>query len=524
MGSPTRTPRLNVDPMSSTDPADGPTVHDVIVVGFGPTGSALAVLLAQRGHRVLVLERQPTPYPLPRAVHFDHEVGRLLQRCGIGDELRAHVEPADVYEWRNREGLVLLRIGRRGMAASGWPVSSMFHQPELEAMLDARARSFPNVEVLRGVEVGGLEQDGDGVTVTAADGSAHRARWVVGCDGARSSVRTLIDTPVRDLGFFYDWLIVDVVLHEPRVFDPINVQICDPARPTTMVSAGPVRRRWEFMRLPDETLADLDDEARAWDLLTPWDVAPANATLERHATYTFQARYAERWRTVRVLLAGDAAHQMPPFAGQGMCAGIRDAANLGWKLDLVLSGASTPSLLDTYEQERLPSAQAAIDFSMALGRIICVPDPAEAAARDAAMSASVGTEPTEAPGLPGITDGVIHPTAPHAGHVLPQVTVGGRPADDVCGAGWHLVVSGGAGQDPSGVVSGDLATWFASIGGKVVEADADDPVAGRWFAEHDVTWALQRPDLHLWGTAVDAAGARALVLDLRTRLSEGVTP
>ncbi|HSL58679.1 MAG TPA: bifunctional 3-(3-hydroxy-phenyl)propionate/3-hydroxycinnamic acid hydroxylase, partial [Acidimicrobiales bacterium] len=295
------------------------TPVDVAIVGYGPVGSALAILLAQLGCTVTVLERWTAPYPLPRAVHFDHEVGRILQMCGIGEDLRRISEPAEVYEWRNGAGTVLLRFGQTGDGPSGWPASSMFNQPDLERLLDERARAL-GVDVRRGVEVTSVEQHDDHVVVGGVT-----ARYVVGCDGANSTVRSLLDVPVTDLGFFYDWLIVDVVLHEPRVFDPINLQICDPERPTTAVSAGPGRRRWEFMRLPHEARDALDDPDRAWELLEPWDVHPGNATLERHAVYTFNARYAERWRTGRVLLAGDAAHLMPPFAGQGMCAGLRDA-------------------------------------------------------------------------------------------------------------------------------------------------------------------------------------------------------
>jgi flavoprotein hydroxylase len=171
-----------------------------------------------------------------------------------------------------------------------------------------------------------------------------------------------------------------VVLTGPRVFDPLNLQICDPARPTTVVSGGPGRRRWEFMRLPDESRDRLDDEATAWELLAAWDVTPANATLERHAGYTFNARYAERWRTGAVFLAGDAAHEMPPFAGQGLCAGVRDAANLAWKLDLVLRDRADEGVLDTYPTERVPDVRTVIDFSIELGQVICVADPVEAAA------------------------------------------------------------------------------------------------------------------------------------------------
>ncbi len=269
---------------------------DVAIVGAGPVGLALAILLGQRGRSVVVLERWPDPYPLPRAVHFDDEVGRILQSCGIGAPLRAISDPAEVYEWRNAAGATLLRFGRVGPSRSGWPASSMFSQPELEALLAARVGELPTVDVRRGVEVVSLDQGDDHVVVGDAAGRSIRARYAVGCDGANSTVRHLAGLAVHDLGFFYDWLIVDVILAEPRVFDPINVQICDPQRPTTAVSGGPGRRRWEFMRLAHETIDQLDDEATAWELLRPWDVHRGNARLERHAVYTFQARYAEHWR------------------------------------------------------------------------------------------------------------------------------------------------------------------------------------------------------------------------------------
>ena len=476
---------------------------DVAVVGYGPVGNALAILLAQLGRSVTVLERWPEPYPLPRAVHFDHEVGRILQMCGIGDEIRAISEPAEVYEWRNAAGTTLLRFGQVGDGPSGWPASSMFNQPMAERVLDERARAL-GVDVRRGVEVTAIEQHDDRVVVGDVE-----ARYVVGCDGANSTVRDLLDVPVTDLGFFYDWLIVDVVLDEPRVFDPINLQVCDPARPTTAVSGGPGRRRWEFMRLPHEPLDELNDEKRAWELLEPWDVHPGNARLERHAVYTFNARYAEQWRTGRVLLAGDAAHLMPPFAGQGMCSGLRDAANLAWKLDLLLDGRASDALLDTYQSERLPSVMAAISFSMELGKVICVPDPAEAAARDEAMAAGVdGTGP--APGLPGITSGLIHPTSPHAGSQLVQGRIGGRLLDEVHGNGWRLVTMADAIEPPA---------WFSAIGGTVVALTAGDPWFDRWFAEHDTAYALQRPDFYLYGTAATSAEAAALLDDLRRDLT-----
>jgi 2-polyprenyl-6-methoxyphenol hydroxylase-like FAD-dependent oxidoreductase len=491
---------------------------DVAIVGAGPVGLVLAIQLGQRGRSVAVLEQWPSPYTLPRAVHFDHEVGRILQSCGIGDAVRAISEPAEVYEWRNREGTTLLRFGRIGTALSGWPFSSMFCQPELEALLRERAESLPTVEVRRGVRVAGFDQSDDHVVVHS-DAGAVRARYLVGCDGANSTVRTQLDVDVDDRGFFYDWLIVDVVLDEPREFDPINLQICDPARPTTAVSGGPGRRRWEFMRRPEERLDELAGEARAWELLEPWDVHAGNARMERHAVYTFQARVAAQWQVGRVFLAGDAAHQMPPFAGQGMCAGLRDAMNLAWKLDLVLDGRAAPALLTTYDEERRPSVGAAVDFSIELGRVICVPDPAEAAARDAAMTSAYDGGVSDAPELPGIDGGFVAVDEPLAGRLFPQADLGDGWFDDVHGVGWRLVTVDRDVErlDPA------LTRWFAGIGGAVVDVSATTDLRA-WFDAHGIRWALQRPDFHLFGTATDHAGAAALLADVRRRLTSKETP
>jgi 2-polyprenyl-6-methoxyphenol hydroxylase-like FAD-dependent oxidoreductase len=448
---------------------------DVVVVGAGPVGMALAILLGQRGHRVEIRERHAAPYGLPRAVHVDHEAMRILERCGVADDLRPFTEPAGVYEWRNAAGEVLLRFSGSGIAPTGFPASSMVCQPDLERLLETRLDELPTVTFRRGVEV---------TDVPVAD----EARFVVGCDGANSTIRAALGVPFTDLGFFHEWLILDVILHEPRVFEPNNVQVCDPMRPTTMVSGGPGRRRWEFMRRPDEDPAWLADPATAWALLAPHDVHPGNARLERQAIYTFQARWADRWRDARVFLAGDAAHQMPPFAGQGMCSGLRDAANLAWRLDAVLdgrlAGAPAEGVLDDYQRERLPHVRATIDTSMGLGAVICIADPDEAATRDRAMieaAAGRGTVEMTAP-IPTIADGTVLRGSPAAGTVARRFASEPTVSND--DPGWRLWT------DAEQTTPLELAEWWQRWGRSVVSRDATIPT-------------LVRPDGIVWGTASD---------------------
>ncbi|SEC92157.1 flavoprotein hydroxylase [Streptomyces sp. 3213] len=516
---------------------------DVIVVGNGPVGAALGVLLAQRGRRVTVLERRRRPYTLPRATSFDGETARLLAGCGTGAGLGRITEPAGAYQWRTAADEILLDIAFRTEGPYGWPDANTMHQPALEELLAARAAELPGVTVVRGRQVVGIEEREDRVAVTAEDedGAArtYTARWVVGCDGANSFVRHHLDVPVTDLGFSYEWLLCDVRLREPRVFVPTNLQICDPARPTTLVGSGPGHRRWEFMRLPGERAAELNREETAWRLLAPYGVTPDTATLLRSTTYIFQARWAERWRAGRVLLAGDAAHLMPPFAGQGMCSGIRDVVNLAWKLDLVLGGLAPESLLDTYTEERRAQVHESILSSVQLGRVICVTDPTAAADRDATILAGRRDRgPTVPDPAKPLTRGLLHrsgdgsPTAP-AGEVIPQGRVRGPGGtglfDDVVGRGFVLLLAPGADagldEEQSAFLT-DLGTHVVRLlpedgepkGGAVADVGG---VYRAFLSRHRADAVLVRPDYHVYGAA-SGPGTAALVDDLRAQLGAGV--
>jgi flavoprotein hydroxylase len=539
---------------------------DVLVVGYGPVGQTLTILLARQGHRVLVLERQERPYPRPRAVHFDDEIARVFAAAGLGDQIAAISLPSGEYDWRNAAGQTLLHFDWGAAGPSGWPEANMFSQPQLEAVLAAKAESFPNVEVRRGWAAVALADHGDHVEARArlADGEhgeqadrSVRARYVVGCDGANSFVREQLGTAVTDLGFCYDWLILDVIPHKEREWKPFNLQICDPRRPTTVVSGGPGRRRWEFMRLPGETIEELNTEQTAWRLLEPWDLTPRNADLERHTVYTFQARWADRWRDGRILIAGDAAHLMPPFAGQGMCSGVRDAANLAWKLDLVLSGRAGDALLDTYTSERSAHVQNAIGMSRALGNVICLTDPAAAAARDEVMLKAEGRPELALPAIPPpiLGPGILNagadgtPITP-AGQLSPQGLVAGPDGaagrfDEIIGTGFVILSP----ADLSAVLDEAARASLRRLGARVVRLaepgaaaepgrrdQAEPPgrdqagqvaidVDGfyqRWLraAGHEVI--VVRPDFYIFGAAADAAQLSALLRDLFAQL--GVAP
>ncbi|HEX4256472.1 MAG TPA: bifunctional 3-(3-hydroxy-phenyl)propionate/3-hydroxycinnamic acid hydroxylase [Streptosporangiaceae bacterium] len=523
---------------------------DVLVVGYGPVGQVLTILLAQRGYRVTVLERKAEPYPRPRAVHYDDEIARIFAAAGVGDEMAAVSMPSGEYDWQNADGRTLLHFDWGAAGLSGWPASNMFAQPRLEAVLAARAESLPSVQVRRGWQAAGLAEVGDHVEVTAAgaDGGPAetiRARYVVGCDGANSFVREWLGTGLTDLGFFYDWLILDVVPHDTeREWKPFNLQICDPVRPTTVVSGGPGKRRWEFMRLPHETIDELNNEATAWRLLERWQLTPDNADLERHTVYTFQARWADEWRRGRVLIAGDAAHLMPPFAGQGMCSGIRDAANLAWKLDLVLSGVVSgragDGLLDTYTTERSAHIQNAIGMSVELGNVICLSDPAAAAARDEVMLKAEGRPELALPPIPPpvLGPGVLASGAGASG-VAGQLSPQGRVRtaagdlgrfDQVVGPGFAVLTS----TDVSFITEGHAGGSLAQLGAHVLrllppdseparDAVADvDGVYRPWLDAAGYEAVVIRPDYYVFGGVTAGADLPDLLnqlfaaLDLRS--------
>lgn len=531
---------------------------DLIVVGLGPVGLLATVLAAQAGHSVVGIERWPTPYPMPRAVTFDHEIARILNAVGIDADndptieyfeklyylYNADMEPLNVIDWASRAG-------------DGWRNRYWFDQPGLEDRLRLLAASLPNVTLLQGYEVMHLEQGENGVsveyrpthvegrTVTSDEGApttALRGRLLLGADGANSFVRRSLGLSMTDLNFKYDWVVVDVIEHEKHEYEPPYYQVCTPERPYTVVPGGPGRRRWEFMLLPGETEADFADPARIWALLADFDVRPDNAELVRHKVWHFQARHLDDWRVGRVALAGDAAHLMPPFAGEGMCAGLRDVMNLSWRLDLILKDVATPDLLDSYSSERAVHARWFIDFSVDLGRVICVTDPEEATKRDETLKAALAEQLKSGPVQPydaKLGPGVWDEESPRAGFPSRQgqVVYRGRIGrfDEAVGRGWILLSRADAEQavsERSRELLGRMGGRALTVGAPGATADVFDPDGTYlgWFEELAVQHVLVRPDFYTAGTVrpdqdvdalVERVAGRVLAQDAMTGSGSG---
>lgn len=347
----------------------------VVIVGAGPTGLTAATLLAQYGVECLLLERWESIYPQPRAVALDDEVHRILARLGLRDEFAAISRPHRGLRLLDRNMRVLAEFRREtGPGRHGYPQGSMFDQPELETILRRNLTRHGTVTFRGNAEVTALTQDVSGVRVDLTDTATGehesvRAAYVLGCDGANSLSRASIGAAMQGLGFTQRWLVIDVVTEaDLGQWEGVH-QLADPARAGTYMRVGKTRYRWEFQLTPGETADDYRDMARLHPLISRWtgDIPVAELDIIRVAEYTFRAQVADRWRDRRVFLLGDAAHLTPPFIGQGMCAGLRDAMNLAWKVAGVLDGTLAGTVLDTYEIERKHHARAMIELAKFIG-------------------------------------------------------------------------------------------------------------------------------------------------------------
>ena len=487
-------------------------MFDVAIIGCGPVGAFAANLLGKAGLSVLVVEQEAHPYPLPRAVHLDHEMMRLFQSAGVIDRVAGDMRETEGHLHVGADHGVIRYMGTVGRPRPfSWSNDYFFYQPELEEHLREALAAYPNVTLLLGTAFEGLEQDAQAVTLHLSGNRTESARYVIACDGSRSAVRKALGIALDDLDFEEPWLVVDAEVDGPVRFpdlwgvpeaadlQKLSVMMCDPKRPATIVPGRGNHRRWEFMLLPGEDDAVMMQPGNVAALVAPY-LTGVPHKIVRAATYRFHGLIAEQWRQGRVFLAGDAAHQTPPFFGQGMCHGLRDIANVAWKLELVLADRAPETLLDSYQTERDPHVRAVISAAVAAGRYICMLDPQQAAARDAQMreAAKGASHGTAADLIPAIAQGIIAPGTPASGERFIQPSVDGQLLDDITGSGWRLFTS-----EPV-----DFPT-------EVTVVPADGAIAD-WLTAHDAQAVLVRPDHYVFGTGKPA--------DLLTQLQAKLRP
>ena len=505
---------------------------DVVVIGFGPVGQMLSTQLGQAGHQVAAFERHAQLYGLSRAGHMDDEIMRTLQRVGAGEEFREDSVAWQMYDMRNKAfgGDLLLSLDWSHIGPHGWPSHSIFYQNNLELALNHQVKATSNVEVNMHSECIGFEQDDDGVTVTvrnhhSGDTRAVHAKYLVAADGANSFIRRELGiATTKGMDGPYQ-LVVDTVQKRPLSFEFDNGQFADPLRPGCLFQLGKTHRRWEFTLLPDEKPEDFTLD-RVWELLEPW-VNPEDVEVIRYPVYQFVESMTDHWRDGRIFLVGDAAHLTWPFAGEGMCNGVRDASTLSWRLDLILRGVASPAVLDSYMEDRKPNMQAWTDLSREIGLPCIITDPDIAAQRDAGMIAAQ-SDPSLAPPIPTIPGPVAfsRPDSPVAGQIAINATVrvGDTTGllDDVVGHGWQLIVSHKVDLDSlpaqHHTLLADMGAHIVKVGptGSPAEVHSDELTG--WLDGLGQVAVLARPDFYLYGGATDADDLAALLDDFTASL------
>ncbi len=457
-----------------------PAEVDVIVVGLGPVGATVATLLGRHGVRTLAVDRLADIYAAPRAIILDNEGLRVLQLAGLAEDAFAKVAIPFVRMLSPFLG-EFARVNTLG-GIDGHPKLVAFYQPDLERVLRDGLVQHECVHVALGATCTGFEELADGLEVKLAVDGRHanvRTRYLIGADGAASLVRKLIGQQFEGSTYAEDWLIVDAC-RTARPIDHIEF-ICDHRRPGPHLPAPGERERWEFKLNPGETRAEMESDARIRELLAPWGIQ-SEMSIERKAVYRFHARAAEAFSKGRVFLVGDAAHVTPPFVGQGLVSGLRDAANLCWKLAWVVQGRADPKILDSYDQERRPHAKAMIDMAKLMGRLVMPRNAAVALLTHGFMRLTRYVSPLRRhfeelhikpknafrTGL-FVTNGASATLSRGAAIAQGRVrSVDGviQLSDDVMGPGLTLI---GFGHDPQQQLDRDLLRRFTSAGGKVVQ-------------------------------------------------------
>ena len=506
--------------------------HDVAIVGYGPVAALLALELAAADLRVLLLERSQDPVILPRAVGLGGDTVRAFQRLGFGDEVGAICQAPreiDRVVFANSRRETLFEMVMPKIGENGWRDMAFFDQPELEALLRDFVSRDDRIEVLFGHEVSGVEQDAEGVTVQSLSGAAktentHRASYVVGCDGASSSVRQFLGCKWESLGYDQDWLVVDIIQGPDANLPLATMQVCDPERLTTYVCVKDPNRRWEFQLVNGETREEMLAPEKIHELIEPW-TARENYEIRRAAVYQFHAATADCWQVDRIFLAGDAAHQTPPFLGQGLNAGFRDSVNLGWKIPMVLSGLCDAALLETYQAERDAHAKDLVNWAVAIGQLM-----ETLAAREAGLPDPFPMDQSSGYGqgrtVPPLRGGVLMmeqagDESASIGTMLRQPTVRDESGsvfrvDELFGSGFVVVANKASDMK----MAADASAILARLGGRAVSLEGLEVIEGESDRVLDQYPAvILRPDRYVFGVVDGEWTLDALLLELGRKLS-----
>lgn len=486
---------------------------DVAVVGAGPTGLTLAALLAAEGIRVAVIDRSRLPISHPRATHLDDETMRTFQTLGLQD-LGRTFSPSGNYRFYDPKWRPVMEMTMdRAITEQGWRSDYMFHQPDFEAVMRGRLMESQNVEVIFGSEATALIERDTGVEISVREFSTGEERQVaaafaIGCDGAKSFVRGEMDATQTDFGATHRSLIVDILpfVHPEKLPERDAFIQAGVRNPLTYVPIASPRLRFELMLRPDDETAAFERNYRIQALLEPWLEADQYRIL-RADVYEWHATVTTPWRSGRLLLAGDAAHEMPPHLGQGMCSGVRDALNLAWKMGRVVRGESLPALLDTYETERSPHVSTLVEISARLANEVESMQPE--GSDDAGDPPVHEAEPVRPPLGPGVSaDGDA------VGTLSPQPTLGdGALMDEALG--YRFAVVG----HPACVtaVSEETRSLWRRLG--VVSLDGEHAEIGGWLTSIQANAVVLRPDRYIFGVAETTADLEALTTELQSQLS-----
>jgi len=485
-------------------------MYDVAIVGAGPVGAVAANLCGVYGLSAIAFDREADVYDLPRAAGLHDDVQRILHNAGVLDAILPATDEMAGAEFVDAAGkrIIGFEIPPGLRTPNGYPPLLNINQPPLERAIRSCLTKYDDVELRVAHEVVGFGQADDHVALVVRDLASNEtrsveARWLIGCDGATSFVRKSCGIAWNSLGYDCEWLVIDLELTRPVELPRLCQQICDPERPTTLVPLPGKLRRWEFQLKPGETRAEMEDRDRVWALLQPW-LSRDDAKILRAVVYRFHATIADTFRRGRVFLAGDAAHQTPPFLGQGLCTGVRDVENLIWKLAMVRRGQAGDALLDTYGGERRPLAVAMVEYSTNTGKLI---DAYAAMARG-------GPEPSPelqayayggGAQLPHLSTGLLASGDSYwIGRLLPQCAVataeGSALLDDVIGPRWVVVST----RDPRESMSAEARRYWEEIGAAFITLAEPTGLIAALLGAHEL--AVIRPDRIVYALGPKAAG------------------